>query len=155
MSDDPGADVATAAGAAAGSVAGPVGTAIGAQIGRQAGTSNVPAGGSSIPHGHSLKKRLAFIQQIGDDPNIDSYSKQILMDRLKNHTGAGVANFDVAAEISLAQKGEGQYGVNRKNYELVKQMQDKPGRRQTILSQGAKEVSGTESTGLLTGVPKV
>lgn len=97
------------------------------------------------------EKREKLNKQIYEDPTIDEASRQRLLQLMKDDSNLHHVE---SVELAAARAGDGIYGINRKNAEIVRQMSEKPGRRQTILTQGAKELSGTESSGILTGLPK-
>jgi hypothetical protein len=92
------------------------------------------------------------MQELMADTTIDMITKEQLASEFgKVEIGM---SYDWDSKLEAARKGVGIYGINRKNAEMVRQLKEKPGRQQTILTQGAKELSGTESTGILTGYNK-
>lgn len=133
------------------------------QLGETLETALVGQGPTPTPKSEQERRfkqrRVNLIQSLYEDKDIDEISRTQIVERLnqfdpitgKNKTGE---TFDVATEISRAKEAKGIYGINRKNSELIRQMREKPGRQQTILTQGAKELSGTESAGILTGMNK-
>lgn len=103
----------------------------------------------------SIKKSKR--EELLSDPTIDIVSKDMLskrIDELQLGRNLRVQVRELENIAKQAKAGKGIYAVNRKNAEMIRQSQEKPGRQQTILSQGAKELSGTESMGILTGLNK-
>lgn len=109
---------------------------------------------------HKAKEYTAHRNAILADKELDTASRDALLKNLDaSFSGESITDTSdlvakAQADLQAAKGATGVYGVYRKNAELVKLMNDKPGRQQTILTQGAKAVSGTESTGLLTGLVK-
>ena len=110
-----------------------------------------PPGGliNSLTHGQHDANLVKYKNSIWNDDTLDEASK-IRLQKILDTTGTQ----GFMAELQKAKEGKDIYGVFKKNSELLNAMKDRPGRSQTILTQGASAMTGQQPTGLLTDLNK-